>query len=392
MKKTVFTPTSFNVLIAALATLLTASAFGQSTDSGYPALPSDPVVGQWYQVAPEGAVNSDGSPWNGLFRKGSENKVAICLYGGGVSFNAHMAARPMGSGEEWYYLPYAEGKCIEEAGLSHLENVGLPSAADTNPFRNWTMLVVPYATGDWHVGTNDFHYLDLDGKDAVLYHHGRTNLTLFLNEALPRVGKPDDLLIAGYSAGGFGTAMVANDLVSEYFSDVENITVFVEAAMLTWDGWHDVAVNVWKAPRSISDRLVSDNMTLDSLRALSKDHPQTRILFSCSVRDSAIAAFQGFFARGKLEATAEDGDVVQNNLKAAVPEMLKLPKTNVLIWEGFGPEGTNLSGHALMMLDTFSTADLNGTTMADWVKNAVDGHAENHGLELLDKQYGEKTE
>ena len=40
-----------------------------------PQLEGEPEVGEWYAIDIDNAVSSDGSKWQGYFRKGSENKV-----------------------------------------------------------------------------------------------------------------------------------------------------------------------------------------------------------------------------------------------------------------------------------------------------------------------------
>ena len=51
----------------------------------FPTLKGEPEIGKWYDVPVEIAKSSDGSEWHGIFRKGSENKVVVYFFGGGVS-------------------------------------------------------------------------------------------------------------------------------------------------------------------------------------------------------------------------------------------------------------------------------------------------------------------
>ena len=60
-----------------------------------PQLSGQPEVGKWYTVDVKDAVSSDGSKWQGYFRKGSKNKVLLYFYGGGFSVNDYTAARSM---------------------------------------------------------------------------------------------------------------------------------------------------------------------------------------------------------------------------------------------------------------------------------------------------------
>ena len=51
----------------------------------FPKLTGEPEIGKWYEVAVEGTQSSDGSEWHGIFKKGTENKVVVYFFGGGVS-------------------------------------------------------------------------------------------------------------------------------------------------------------------------------------------------------------------------------------------------------------------------------------------------------------------
>ncbi len=368
------------ILIAVVIVIVVCIGIKLEKVTTRPEIRENPTVGGWYRITPEQAVNSDGTQWHGLFRKGSENKVVVYFYGGGVSTNEYMAARPEGKSDEGFYNP-----AVTNDGL---EMMGLGSTGKKNPFRNWTMLVIPYSTADFHCGSGEFEYTDLNGSTKTLYHHGYTNFNLYMQEAMKYIDTPDEVLITGFSGGGFGVALLGNDTITNYFPTVKNTTVFAEASFLLNDDWNNIAKNVWHAPDQITDRLVSNNITLDSLKALAKDHPNTKILFSSSVRDNALSKYQNYYSNGIMKATNEAGDAYQKNLKEMVTQLQKLPNAHVLIWEGFNDvKGTNLTGHTLMFLPTFYESDLNGTTMADWAIDVIEGKGEDHGLELLDKKY-----
>ena len=60
----------------------------------FPNLPQNPRNGKWYGIPLNGCVSSDGEAVHAGMRLGSENKLVILLFGGGVSWNEFMAARP----------------------------------------------------------------------------------------------------------------------------------------------------------------------------------------------------------------------------------------------------------------------------------------------------------
>ena len=62
--------------------------------SRFPEIPHNPKRGKWYKLPLPGCVCADGSPAHADLRLGTENKLMILFFGGGVCWNAYMAARP----------------------------------------------------------------------------------------------------------------------------------------------------------------------------------------------------------------------------------------------------------------------------------------------------------
>ena len=341
----------------------------------YSELEGEPEIGTWYHVTPENALTATGEQWHGLFRKGSENKVMVYFYGGGVSIDNHSAAN-------------ADAFYNTNANSDGLENLGIAMPNEENPFGSWSVCVIPYVNGDFHCGTGAFDY-DENGKSGTVLHHGWTNYTLLMDRVTPYLGTPDAVLITGFSAGGFGTALDANDTFTRYFPDTENLTVFVDSSLLLNDNWRDIAENVWHAPESIVSRLTTNDLVLDSLKALHADHPACKILFGCSTRDGALASVQNYIDHGVNDAGKEDGDVFQANLTAFAGELMAIPNTAVFIWSGMPYDDTHdpsLTSHTIESFPTVFIPLADGLSIAQWVSEGVNGNLSNHGVELLEKQ------
>lgn len=92
---------------------------------------------------------------------------------------------------------------------------GIGSTIDENPFKDWTFIVIPYASGDFHTGTGEYHYTQ-DGTDKTVYHNGYNNYSAFIDEIKAYVGEPDTLLVTGFSAGGFATSLLADDVIGHF--------------------------------------------------------------------------------------------------------------------------------------------------------------------------------
>lgn len=54
----------------------------------------------------------------------------------------------------------------------------------------------------------------------------------------------DTVLVTGYSAGGFATALLSGDIFTNYFPNAKSRNVLVDAALLLNKDWHTIAENV----------------------------------------------------------------------------------------------------------------------------------------------------
>ena len=337
----------------------------------FPELNGEPEVGVWYRITPENAKSSDGSEWHGIFRKGSENKVVVYFFGGGVSITGETS-----EGGTNFFATTMTGQDFVAQG-------GIGSMADENPFRDWTFIVIPYASGDFHTGTGEYHYTQ-NGKDKVVYHNGYNNYSAFIEEIKEYAGEPDTLLVTGFSAGGFAASLLADDVIDR-FPTARNITVCVDSSLLLYDGWHDTAVNLWRSPKEISDRLTTNNIVLDSLTALYKKRGDSvKILFDCSYRDDTLQQYQAYIDSEKMDKTKELGDQFQQNLKDMVKGLQEnIPGIGIYIWSFHQDEVTQNTQHTILSSNVFDKLG-NERSVCEWIYGAVMGDVQTIGLELLD--------
>lgn len=340
----------------------------------HPKLDGEPEVAKWYRISIETAKSSNGTEWHGILRKGSENKLVVYFFGGGVSITEETS---MG-GKEFY----AE----DMTGQDYVATWGIGSDDAANPFKDWSFLVIPYASGDFHSGTGEYRYTE-GGQEKVIYHQGYTNYSSFIEEAKKYIGNPDTLFVTGFSAGGFATSLLADDVIDR-FPSATNITVCVDSSLLLYDGWHETAQNLWKSPAEITERLTSNNIVLDSLTALhNKRGERVKILFDCSVRDDTLMQYQAYIREGKMSKTKENGDLFQKDLKAMVEGLQKnIEGVGIYIWEYAIDKDTKNTQHTIISGQVFEK--LNGEkSVADWITDAINGNVQTYGLELLDKKY-----
>ena len=127
----------------------------------HPELKGEPKIGTWYRITPKEAKSSDGSEWHGLIRVGSKNKVIVYFFGGGVSINEYTSKH-----SKEFFATTAKIQDFVASG-------GIGSSSKENPFHDWTILILPYASGDFHSDTGEYHYKD-GSKERVVYHNGYT--------------------------------------------------------------------------------------------------------------------------------------------------------------------------------------------------------------------------
>ena len=354
------------------------SHIGLSDYANKKELTGTPQVGKWYAITPDGAKAADGKPWHGLMKLGTENKVLVYFFGGGASTDEYTAARSHRVKDGFYNAATKD--------LDFIVHMGISGSRKDNPFRDWTVLALQYATGDFHCGDGAFPYTNLEGKPDTLYHYGYRDYTAFMKRAMQYVRRPDELMIAGFSAGGFGVSLLADDVVKNYFPDQKNFTVLVDSSVLIFDKWRETAQNVWHAPKEICEKLVSDNLTLDGLRALSQKYPgRAKILFDCSIRDGALANHQSYLRKQEKTWTDEDGDYIESVIRDMATELLKLPDTGVFLWDGlpYGNQNKTYTLHTILPADEFTQTQFNGVTIAQWAMDAVNGKIKSYGLYLL---------
>ena len=349
----------------------------------YPKLKNNPKVGKWYRVTTSEMKTSEGDRYRAFFKKGSENKVLIYFAGGGVSINEEMARNDTYN--------------TSEIAIDVLANVtmnmgGLASEVDGSPFENWSIILFPYATGDFHAGTGEFHYTDTDGKEKILYHNGYVNYSETMKMVMEKAGLDniDTVLVTGYSAGGFGAALLSDDVFTNYFPNVESKNILVDASLLLNDDWHSIATDVWQTPKEISDKLVSNNLTLDCFVSLHEKYGEDiHLLFDCSTRDGDLAKVQNYFDDGIMDVDEKQADEFQQILKETIPQFIEAG-VSLFLWDGVAwyDDPRNMTAHTIIATPAvWLPFEEQNQSIAQWLVDAIDGKLSDYGVELIDKKY-----
>lgn len=201
---------------------------------------------EWNKVKLGGnALSSDGSEYFIWNKTGETNNWIIFFSGGGVSWDAQSAAHPIKlinfikGGDTGNYFPDIPFYMLTLlGGMMDTDN-------PANPFHGWNVVYLPYSTGDFHIGNRTVEYKKEDGSSFTMRYNGRNNVQSSLDWIYANAAKPDKLLIAGESAGGFGSAFWAPEIAAHY-KDSE-IFQYSDSSFLKSDKWPTVMNQEWHA-------------------------------------------------------------------------------------------------------------------------------------------------
>lgn len=169
---------------------------------------------EWEAVtAPADCMCSDGSEFTYFVRKADPTKVVFYLEGGGACFDAGTC----GPDSSAFKRTVGDGPDARTTGVF---DFGDPR----NPFDGWSIVYVPYCTGDVHIGNLTKDY----GDGVVIEHKGAVNGTTALNATAELFPDATELVVTGESAGSVPTPMYAG-LASDLLPDAR-ITVLADGS------------------------------------------------------------------------------------------------------------------------------------------------------------------
>ncbi len=167
---------------------------------------------QWDVVelpASSGASCGNGTPYRFFVNRNPFNKDTVVVYEGGGACWDQKAC--LGQGK----LSASNPNGIPADYLSQFNTAayGLvtPFSSRLNPFQSvrtqgWNMVYLPYCTGDVHTGSLMRVYTDADpANPRVQFHRGQANVRGAAQWMRANMGRPAQLLLTGFSAGGVGS-------------------------------------------------------------------------------------------------------------------------------------------------------------------------------------------
>jgi hypothetical protein len=283
---------------AAAAALLLLAACGSSVPAGsapaaFPALGAPLTgltAGSWSWVAFPDSTCDDGSPTGIAVNPGTGADLVVLLNGGGACWD-YLTCYALNTAS---HGPFGEPQ-FQQLAATALPGSILDRALAGNPFRDATLVFVPYCTGDIHGGDNLALYVG--PAETRLYHHaGRTNVIAFLRRLAATWPAPARLVVSGASAGGFGT-LIDYDAFRHYWPGSRAFLVDDSGPPLGPGAVSPALLAAWFASWRLDRALdpvcgAACRTDLSALiTALSQRFPQDRLALLSSLQDQVISGY-----------------------------------------------------------------------------------------------------
>ncbi len=306
-------PTLFKT-VGLCALLSLGGCFGDSEDPPpvvAAALPD--AAGSWTKFVPT-SMTMDGrtitptcskapgsvSDYHFWAKRGSVNKVVVYFEGGGACWDGATCSAQISAAAG---AAAAKGLYKSEILASDVPTLygGLfDNSNSANPVKDWSMVYVPYCTGDIHTGSNTASYVNPFTQQAyTIEHRGADNFQVVLTWMRSNFHNPDEVLVTGSSAGGYG-AIVNYPKVRKAFPNGRGVMLADGAQGVTPTSFDTVRNSAWN-PQLDSDvygASAQATPTSALMRKLAERYPNDRMAQYTSSYDLVQIQFYDIMVNG----------------------------------------------------------------------------------------------
>ena len=305
--------------------------------------PTDaPVVAPTWETvdAPSDCMCADGSAFHFYLREASPTKVLFYLEGGGACFSGDMCKPGSGTYSETI-SPIS--KLEDSPGIFDFAN-------PENPFADYSVVYVPYCTGDVHAGNITKDY----GNGVVTQHKGFVNASNALDTMIKRFPNTTQLVVAGSSAGSFPTPVFAG-MAGDQLPNAD-LKVFADSSGAVPDAMGFVIGN-WGTLETLPDWPEIEGLTVDQFTPAytfikaAEHNPKIRFARHDFAFDSVLSSF------ARMAGLSPD-DLV--SVMRTNESKVEATGVNVANWISPGDD------HTIAVRDEFYTEEMNGVRFVDW--------------------------
>ncbi|HMP98505.1 MAG TPA: pectin acetylesterase-family hydrolase [Cyclobacteriaceae bacterium] len=165
----------------------------------------------WNTLKPGGeTMCARGTEYEFHVRPASSEKILVVLFGGGACWDAKSCDTSN------RLMVHRLGQGLGIADFDGILNFKHPE----NPFKDYTIIAVPYCTGDVHFGNRDVVYTKetADGKveEFTVHHRGKVNTFSAIEWIQKNIKSPKEIFVTGFSAGAIASPFYASYLAQHY--------------------------------------------------------------------------------------------------------------------------------------------------------------------------------
>jgi hypothetical protein len=307
------------------------------------------AIGEWTSIRPDDCECSDGSPFELWQRPADPTKVLLYLEGGGACFSAETCspASPI----------FTKNLDLgQEPGGNGIFDADNPE----NPFADYSIVYVPYCTGDAHLGDRINEYTDT----LTISHTGFDNASSGLETVIADYPDVEHLVVAGSSAGSIPVPTFAG-VAADALPDAE-IVAFGDASG-AYPDLPELNARVgseWGVLANVPDWPANEGLTAEQYSfpglyvQAGTEHPD--ITFARF--DNAFDGVQTFFS-GLLDVDVSDLlgmiDATEDQIEAA----------GVPIASFIAPGG----GHTILGSNELYDLEVEEVRLVDFLRALVDG-------------------
>ncbi|MCB1192596.1 MAG: hypothetical protein H7A23_04905 [Leptospiraceae bacterium] len=315
-------------------------------------------------------------------KKGSSNNLLINFMGGGACWDAKNC---LGVSDTQTYISDIGfvNYMAMNISSSYIDAGVLDHNAANNPFKGWTMVFIPYCTGDVFWGSNDYEYTDpVTSEKHTIRHRGFDNFLSVLkylqnNYPSTQVG---DVFVTGQSAGGYG-AIYNYPYIKEVYSSNKVYVLGDAANGVTTTTFESDVKNVWGVSETLPDWIsgisTSSFDTLDIgyfYQYIGNHYTTTRLAQYTAAYDGTQVYFYNvnktmgntYVANSSMWDTVTSDLYCEWNTKMLTLKSTAEKTANYRSFIAYGKV------HTISMDTDFYTLSQDGTSLVSWYKKMIE--------------------
>jgi hypothetical protein len=303
----------------------------------------------WKRVVPGGDCQcADGSEFNFWVREANPAKVVFYLGGGGACFSAETCA----DGD--LYKTTVEDDPTQQGGMFHLDD-------ERNPFADYSIVYLPYCTGDVHIGDTTKQY----APGLTIRHKGFVNGTAALDRLAAAFSGATEVIVVGESAGSVAAPLYAG-LISDRLPDAR-ISVLGDGSGSYPEGSRTNEVfAAWGVGNAVPD-------WPENARLTAGQWSPSRFVIQSARHDPEIV-----FARHD-HASDDEQELFGELLGVPATNLLSRIEANEAQIESAGVKLLSYVGpgdeHVILSDGPFYRETVAGVKLVDWVTRLIEGQA-----------------